>query len=156
MEDKTTKPEKDEVHNVPENRGRRRLLGALVAGGGAAILMPEKWIKPVAEKIVTPAHAQATGLEKVEPQPTEKIDKIDVSDRRLKENIAHVGLDDRTGLSLYEFSYIDKPGVRYRGVMADEVEPLFPQAVVTRPDGMKAVKYGLLGIEFSEVGSVSA
>lgn len=62
----------------------------------------------------------------------------------------------RTGLSLYEFSYIGKPVVRYRGVKADEVEPPFPEAVITRPDGMKAVKYGVLGIEFSEVGSVAA
>lgn len=74
------------------------------------------------------------------------------SDRRLKERIEVVGKDDRTGLTLYEFSYIDDPERRrYVGVMADEVRQVMPLAVVAREDGYDAVNYGMLGIEFKEV-----
>ena len=150
MEQNVNKPEHDQPNNTPLNPNRRRLLGALVAGGGAAVLMPERWVKPVAEKIVPPAHAQATVSEKVEP------DEKTISDRRLKENIVWVGVEARTGLSLYEFEYIGQPGVRWCGVMADEVEPRFPEAVSTRPDGIKAVRYGMLGIECVKVDAMAA
>jgi hypothetical protein len=72
------------------------------------------------------------------------------SDRRLKENIKEVGVDQRTSLTLYEFNYKDRPGTRYIGVMADEVELMYPEAV-TEVDGYQAVNYDLLGIEFKEV-----
>lgn len=39
---------------------RRRLLSAIALGGGAAAVLPERWIKPVVDAIVLPAHAQAT------------------------------------------------------------------------------------------------
>jgi hypothetical protein len=73
------------------------------------------------------------------------------SDRRLKENIVGVGTDADTGLPLYEFAYISGTGQRYRGVMADEVEVNFPDAVFTMPDGFKAVNYAALGIEMVAV-----
>lgn len=73
------------------------------------------------------------------------------SDRRLKENIEEVGVDQRTGLSLYQFNYISNPNTRYQGVMADEVELSYPDAVITASDGFKAVDYGMLGIEFKEL-----
>jgi hypothetical protein len=73
------------------------------------------------------------------------------SDRRLKKNIELVGRDERTMLPLYEFEYINGDGRRFLGVMADEVEQRFPEAVITRPDGYKAVRYDLLGIEMIEV-----
>jgi hypothetical protein len=72
------------------------------------------------------------------------------SDRRLKENIKEVGVDQRTALTLYEFSYKANPSKRYIGVMADEVELVYPEAV-TESDGYKQVRYDLLGIEFKEV-----
>ena len=72
------------------------------------------------------------------------------SDRRLKENIKEVGVDQRTSLTLYEFNYIDRPGTTYVGVMADEVERIYPEAV-TEVDGYLAVYYDMLGIEFKEV-----
>lgn len=75
------------------------------------------------------------------------------SDRRLKENIVRVGGDNNTGLNLYEFSYKDNPSVRYRGVMADEVEDSFPDAVLYGDDGFALVNYGMLGIEMTEVQS---
>lgn len=74
------------------------------------------------------------------------------SDRRLKENIELVGRDERTGLNLYEFSYIDDPDMRrYVGVMADEVIAVDPYAVEFDDQGYARVNYARLGIEFKEV-----
>jgi hypothetical protein len=73
------------------------------------------------------------------------------SDRRLKENIVEVGVDQRTALTLYDFNYIGDPERKFRGVMADEVELSYPDAVKEGPDGYKAVDYGALNIEFEEV-----
>lgn len=73
------------------------------------------------------------------------------SDRRLKQNVDRVGRDERTGLALYEFEYINGDGTRYRGVMADEVESRFPDAVSYDDLGFASVDYGMLGIEMVEV-----
>ena len=73
------------------------------------------------------------------------------SDRRLKKNIVPVGVDEKTGLTLYEFNYIDRDDVRYRGVMADEVEARFPDAVDRDEDGYAFVNYGMLCIDMEEV-----
>jgi hypothetical protein len=72
------------------------------------------------------------------------------SDRRMKKNIVHSGLDKATGLNLYDFDYIDRPG-RYRGVMADEVERVMPDAVLIGLDGMRMVNYGMLGIKMQRL-----
>ena len=72
------------------------------------------------------------------------------SDIRVKENIERVGTL-ANGLGLYDFEY--KPEFknhplcghgRFRGVMAQEVEKLIPEAVVTMDNGYKAVKYNLV------------
>ena len=73
------------------------------------------------------------------------------SDRRMKENIVEVGVDQRTALTLYEFNYVGDTERRFRGVMADEVELVYPDAVTDTDLGFKAVDYGALGIEFKEV-----
>lgn len=73
------------------------------------------------------------------------------SDIRVKENIERVGTHFRTGLPVYEFNYIHVPNKRYRGVMAQDVEKVYPQAVETMHDGIKAVNYEMLGIEMVEV-----
>ena len=78
------------------------------------------------------------------------------SDRRVKENIVEVGVDQRTALPLYEFNYIiefGNPDIRYQGVMADDVELIHPEAVVETDLGFKAVNYEMLGIEFKEVSN---
>jgi hypothetical protein len=72
------------------------------------------------------------------------------SDVRLKENIKPVGVM-ANGLTLYSFEYKDEiklnpmagEGVHV-GVMAQEVEQVFPYAVKTLDDGYKVVDYGLL------------
>ena len=80
------------------------------------------------------------------------------SDERVKENIVDVGVDQRTALTLYEFNYKERfgdPNIRYRGVMAQEVELSYPDAVFTRTDGVfkgyKTVDYNMLGIQMKEV-----
>ena len=73
------------------------------------------------------------------------------SDRKIKENIVEVGVDQRTALTLYEFNYIGDTTRRFRGVMADEVELSYPEAVHDTEYGFKGVKYDLLGIELKEV-----
>ena len=78
------------------------------------------------------------------------------SDRRLKENIVEVAVDQRTALPLYEFNYKEgfgDPNIRYVGVMADEVELSYPDAVAVMDNGYMAVNYDALGIEFKEVSN---
>lgn len=40
--------------------GRRRLLKTLAVSGATAALLPEKWVKPLIDKILVPAHAQTS------------------------------------------------------------------------------------------------
>lgn len=65
-----------------------------------------------------------------------------MSDRRLKENMQRV-MTDAKGLVWYTYNYIGEAAKRY-GVMAQDVEQLYPNVVVTMPSGYKAVKYGEL------------
>ena len=70
------------------------------------------------------------------------------SDERLKENkeIIQDPLDKLSSISGYEFNWIPKEGIhenegRDIGVIAQEIERIFPQLVQTRDNGYKAVKY---------------
>jgi hypothetical protein len=73
-----------------------------------------------------------------------------MSDIRTKENILPIGVLNN-GLTLYSFEYKDEfkghplagEGVQV-GVMAQEVEQVYPYAITTLNDGYKAVNYGLL------------
>ena len=71
------------------------------------------------------------------------------SDIAAKENIEFVKIDPETGLNIYEFNYKGDPD-RYQGVIAQEVEPRFPDAVDKSEDLMK-VFYDKLNIEFKKV-----
>ena len=71
-------------------------------------------------------------------------------DVRLKQNIKPIGVMNN-GLTLYSFEYKDEfkdrefCGHGFRiGVMADEVEKVYPYAVFTLDDGYKVVNYGLI------------
>lgn len=72
-----------------------------------------------------------------------------VSDIRLKEDIVRVGAASN-GLPLYRFRYLGERTI-YEGVMAQDVQRLYPDAVVTMPYGFLAVNYGRLGIEMKRV-----
>jgi hypothetical protein len=63
------------------------------------------------------------------------------SDRRLKTNIKKVGMTD-AGLPVYTYKY-KGDDVTHMGVMAQEVEEVFPEAV-EEINGFKAVHYDLI------------
>ena len=87
-------------------------------------------------------------------QSTDKMaSSCGTSDRSVKENIVAVGIHP-SGIGLYLFDYKDAyrdvSGCghgRQFGVMADEVEAVFPEAVKWHPEGFKMVDYAMLGIE---------
>jgi len=62
------------------------------------------------------------------------------SDRRLKSNIERIGTHP-LGIGVYEYNIFDR---KERGVMADEVEAVMPEAVVLHSSGYKMVNYGML------------
>lgn len=63
------------------------------------------------------------------------------SDRRLKSDIVRVG-ETTKGFPVYEYTIF---GNRQIGVMADEVEAVMPEAVVTLSSGYKMVRYDMVG-----------
>lgn len=63
------------------------------------------------------------------------------SDRRLKSNIVRVGTH-ALGIGVYEY---DIWGMRQRGVMADEVLKVMPEAVTVQDNGYMAVYYNMIG-----------
>jgi hypothetical protein len=68
------------------------------------------------------------------------------SDIRLKKNIKKIGTL-RKGIDIYSYNYIDYkdlPKDKQIGVMAQEVEKVIPEAVITMADGYKAVNYALI------------
>lgn len=63
-----------------------------------------------------------------------------LSDRRLKKDVRQIGVHAGTGVPVYEYDYVW--GERAIGVMADELERVRPDLVVTTASGYKAVLYG--------------
>ena len=79
--------------------------------------------------------------------------KVGYSDRRLKENIVEIGKHS-SGIALYLFDYKSEyhdlcGHGRQFGVMADEVERVYPEAVSSSPSGFKVVNYSSLGIDLA-------
>lgn len=74
-----------------------------------------------------------------------------LSDRRLKEDIKFLHEDMNSGLNVYEFNYVGEPNRRFIGVMADEVEEVFPEAVHYGEDGYASVDYAAIGMRMIEV-----
>lgn len=68
------------------------------------------------------------------------------SDRRLKRNVRLVG-HSPSGIPQYTFQYLDHDTI-YHGVMAQDLQTLASEALVTREDGMFAVYYDLIDVEF--------
>jgi hypothetical protein len=77
------------------------------------------------------------------------------SDRRLKEGIEFSHVDQNSGLNIYTFRYKGAPNRKFMGVIADEVETRFPDAVAYGDDGYASVDYAYLGIPFKEITEVA-
>jgi hypothetical protein len=71
---------------------------------------------------------------------------VDLSDRRLKHDYKIIG-KSKSGLNIYEFSYIHKPG-RYTGVMSDEISK---EAVVVDENGYDMVDYSKIDVDFKKL-----
>jgi len=75
------------------------------------------------------------------------IDTTAPSDRRLKENIvsSSISLDDLMNIEVVDFNYkqsfTDQNNVLHHGVIAQQVEGVYPYAVSQRSDGYKMVDY---------------
>jgi len=67
------------------------------------------------------------------------------SDRRLKENIKHVGVSN--GINLYEFNYKGAE-TKWVGVMSDEVRHI--EGAVIQKNGFDYVNYSVIGVEFKK------
>lgn len=68
-----------------------------------------------------------------------------MSDKRVKKDIQRIG-ETSKGFPLYLFRYLwdsanESPRI---GVMAQDVEQTMPEAVITRPDGVKTVNYAMV------------
>lgn len=73
-----------------------------------------------------------------------------LSDERVKTKISDTGLETPEGVPLQTWEYQTKPGVRYLGVMAQELEKRLPEMVLTDPvSGIKMVKEPFIPIEIS-------
>ena len=76
------------------------------------------------------------------------------SDINLKQNIKYTGKKTKDGFNIIEFNYNNRSGLdtskRYRGVIAQEVELLKPEAVIEK-DGYKMVDYSQLDVKMEEI-----
>ena len=70
-----------------------------------------------------------------------------LSDARTKENITHIGFEN--GYPIYAFSYKGDPAV-YRGVMAQDVMNINPDAIIDNGDVM-TVDYDKIGVELRRI-----
>jgi hypothetical protein len=100
----------------------------------------KSYVKPVLSKRGVLSSVTAGGDSLILAKP---------SDIRLKTNIERIGIA-ANGLPLYTFRYIGGDAV-YRGVMAQDVLELFPEAVATMPNGYMAVRYDMLGMRMTRV-----
>lgn len=68
-----------------------------------------------------------------------------VSDERLKTDIQQVGM--KNGLPIYQFRYIGVEQHLFEGVMAQDVQKVYPDAVMEADNGYLAVNYDAIGID---------
>ena len=71
------------------------------------------------------------------------------SSKKVKDNIVKIG-ESIQGHNIYKFSYKGSPR-RYVGVIAEEIQQIKPEAVVTMPSGIMGVNYDLIDVNFKEV-----
>ena len=71
------------------------------------------------------------------------------SDKTLKENIVKVGKSP-SGFNIYEWNYLWSPE-RFRGVIAQEVQKIKPQAVLSNIFGHLLVDYSKLDVNMERI-----
>jgi hypothetical protein len=72
-----------------------------------------------------------------------------LSDKTLKENIVKVG-QSPSGFNIYEWNYLWSPE-RFRGVIAQEVQKINPQAVLSNIFGHLMVDYSKLDVNMEKI-----
>lgn len=102
--------------------------------------MKKTYVKPELMRRGALSAVTAGGDSLIKPVP---------SDIRLKTDIEKVGVA-ANGLPLYTFRYIGQDAV-YRGVMAQDVLDVLPEAVSIMPNGYLAVRYDMLGLEMTRL-----
>jgi len=144
-------------YNLDQQNIFNRLMGVAGMGQSSAGMVDtagQNYATNVGNLTTSLASAQAQAAQAAASQPSMFNQLLDVgatlgaaylSDERLKENIKHVG--NKKGHNIYEFNYKDKPDVRYRGVMAQEVRDINPSAVVEEDNGFLAVYYDKIGLK---------
>ena len=68
------------------------------------------------------------------------------SDERLKKDVTLVR-DDPRGFGIYDYRFVGEFGATRRGVLAQEVARVIPQAVAANDEGLLRVDYSMLGLE---------
>jgi hypothetical protein len=67
-----------------------------------------------------------------------------LSDERFKANVVREAEEALPGVPFATWEWPDQPGVRHRGVIAQDLEKVSPAHVFTRGDGVKFVDYSFL------------
>jgi hypothetical protein len=70
-----------------------------------------------------------------------------LSDERFKADVVREAEEALPGVPFATWEWPDQPGVRHRGVIAQDLERVAPEHVFTRGDGVKFVDYSFLGGE---------
>lgn len=70
---------------------------------------------------------------------------LKLSDERLKVNVIREAEEALPGVPFATWEWPEQPGVRHRGVIAQDLEKVAPELVLTRGDGVKFVDYSFLG-----------
>jgi hypothetical protein len=80
---------------------RRRLLKAIALGGAASVVLPEKWVKPIIDAVIVPAHAQGSitvinGIYTNQPAPVVTFNPGNLMDRFAGLLISSAHADEET------------------------------------------------------------
>lgn len=109
------------------------------------VILPGKWVKPVVESVVLPAHAQTSEI--IDPAHTNQ-NTVIFSDYRLKDCIELI--TSFAGINVYRWRWNDLARDKFGhsgsavGVIAQEVAQIFPDTVAHRGVFL-AVDYRKLG-----------
>lgn len=110
-----------------QSSGQNSMMGGLFGLGAASLGAPAGTFPAIASALGLGGSAPGLG------------GLMALSDARLKHDAVRIGTTE-SGIPIYEFSYIGS-SLRYTGVMAQDVEEVIPDAVITHSSGFKMVQY---------------